>query len=84
MPETGNSGTTVGEATLPASRKPDAVPGLALGLMLLIAGPVVILVLLIAVLSFLSPYFLTGRNLGNILARPPLSRLSRWVSIWSS
>ncbi|MES0151482.1 ABC transporter permease [Mesorhizobium sp. M0012] len=69
MPETGNTGTTVGEAALPASRKPEAVPGLALGLMLLSAGPVVILVLLIAVLSFLSPYFLTGRNLSNILAQ---------------
>lgn len=69
MPETGNTGTTVGEAALPASRKSEAVPGLALGLMLLSAGPVVILVLLIAVLTFLSPYFLTGRNLGNILAQ---------------
>lgn len=69
MPETGNTGTTVGETALPASRKSEAVPGLALGLMLLSAGPVVILVLLIAVLSFLSPYFLTGRNLGNILAQ---------------
>ncbi|MER9977690.1 ABC transporter permease [Mesorhizobium sp. M0085] len=69
MPETGNTGTTVGEAALPASRKSEAVPGLALGLMLLSAGPVVILVLLIAVLSFLSPYFLTGRNLSNILAQ---------------
>ncbi|WP_376705197.1 ABC transporter permease [Mesorhizobium sp. ISC25] len=69
MPETGNTGTTVGEAALPASRKSEAVPGLSLGLMLLSAGPVVILVLLIAVLSFLSPYFLTGRNLSNILAQ---------------
>ena len=37
--------------------------------MLLSAGPVVILALLIVVLSFLSPYFLTGRNLSNILAQ---------------
>lgn len=69
MPETGNIGTTAGEAALPASRKQEAVPGLALGLALLSAGPVVILVLLIVVLSFLSPYFLTGRNLSNILAQ---------------
>lgn len=68
MPEAGNS-RTVGEATLPASKKPEAVPGLALALTLLSAGPVIILLLLIAVLSVLSPYFLTGRNLSNILAQ---------------
>lgn len=39
------------------------------GLKLLSAGPVVILVALIILLSFLSPYFLTGRNLGNILSQ---------------
>ena len=59
MPETGDTGTTVGEAALRAPRKQDAVPGLALGLALLSAGPVVILALLIVVLSFLSPYFLS-------------------------
>ncbi|TIX14870.1 MAG: ABC transporter permease, partial [Mesorhizobium sp.] len=69
MPETGDTGTTVGEAALRAPRKQEAVPGLALGLALLSAGPVVILALLIVVLSFLSPYFLTGRNLSNILAQ---------------
>jgi ribose transport system permease protein len=69
LPEAGNTGTTAGETALPASKKQEAVPGLALGLTLLSAGPVVILVLLIVVLSFLSPYFLTGRNFSNILAQ---------------
>ena len=68
MPETGDTGTTVGEAALRAPRKQDAVPGLALGLALLSAGPVVILALLIVVLSFLSPYCLPRVNLSNILA----------------
>ncbi|WP_417407788.1 ABC transporter permease [Hoeflea sp.] len=39
------------------------------GLKLLSAGPVVILIALIILLSFLSPYFLTGRNLSNILSQ---------------
>ncbi|TGU55072.1 hypothetical protein EN791_034040, partial [Mesorhizobium sp. M2D.F.Ca.ET.148.01.1.1] len=69
MPEAGNTGTSVGEAAVRAPKKQEAVPGLALGLALLSAGPVVILALLIVVLSFLSPYFLTGRNLSNILAQ---------------
>ncbi len=38
-------------------------------LKLLSAGPVVILIALIILLSFLSPYFLTGRNLSNILSQ---------------
>ncbi|MBU4531982.1 MAG: ABC transporter permease [Hoeflea sp.] len=38
-------------------------------LRLLGAGPVVILLALIVLLSFLSPYFLTGRNLSNILSQ---------------
>nr|WP_306440528.1 ABC transporter permease [Mesorhizobium sp. SARCC-RB16n] len=32
-------------------------------------GPILVLALLIALLSFLSPYFLTQRNIGNILAQ---------------
>ena len=40
-----------------------------LSLKLLGAGPVVILFALIVLLGFLSPYFLTGRNLGNILSQ---------------
>lgn len=43
--------------------------GLALGLKLLGAGPVVILVVLVAVLAVMSPPFLTPRNLYNILAQ---------------
>jgi ribose transport system permease protein len=59
LPETGNTDITVGEAALRAPKKQEGVPGLPLGLALLSAGPVVILALLIVVLSFLSPYFLT-------------------------
>jgi ribose transport system permease protein len=43
--------------------------GLAIGLRLLSAGPIVILVILIGVLALLSPPFLTPRNLYNILAQ---------------
>ena len=43
--------------------------GLTVALRLLGAGPLLILVVLLVVLSFVSPYFLTGRNLGNILAQ---------------
>lgn len=50
-------------ASVPAS------PGLTLGLNLLSAGPVLILLVLIIVLGFLSPYFLTARNISNILAQ---------------
>ena len=39
----------------------------ALGL--LRVGPILILVLILVVLSFLSPYFMTSRNVGNILAQ---------------
>lgn len=46
-----------------------APSGLDLGLMLLGIGPILILILLIVVLSFLSPVFLTPRNLGNIVAQ---------------
>ena len=44
-------------------------PDLELGLMLLSIGPVLILVVLIVVLSLLSPVFLTPRNFSNILAQ---------------
>jgi ribose transport system permease protein len=43
--------------------------GLALGLRLLSAGPTLILVLLIVVISMLVPNFLSPRNVGNILAQ---------------
>lgn len=53
-----------------ASHSRAASPALVrLSLKLLGAGPVVILFALIILLGFLSPYFLTGRNLGNILAQ---------------
>ena len=43
--------------------------GLDIGLMLLGIGPALILIALIVVLSFLSPVFLTPRNVSNILAQ---------------
>src|SRR5262245_56885015 len=43
--------------------------GLDIGLTLLGIGPVLILLILLVVLSFLSPVFLTPRNLSNILAQ---------------
>lgn len=43
--------------------------GLAMGLRLLGAGPIVILVLLVCVLAALAPPFLTPRNIYNILAQ---------------
>jgi ribose transport system permease protein len=44
-------------------------PAMALGLKLLGMGPFLILVTVVLVLSFTSPYFLTARNFGNILAQ---------------
>jgi ribose transport system permease protein len=67
----------VGEEDRPASEVAFAAPqrvdnnlrALSLLLSLLRIGPLLILVLLMAMLSVLSPYFLTPRNLGNILAQ---------------
>ena len=47
---------------------PDDYRGLRLGLRLLRIGPLVILMILVAVLAVLSPFFFTTRNLGNVLA----------------
>ena len=49
-------------------RTADHYRGLHLGLRLLRIGPVLILLILVAVLGILSPFFLTTRNLGNVLA----------------
>ena len=43
--------------------------GLRLGLRLLAIGPMLILLVLIAVLGAFSPHFLSGRNIANILAQ---------------
>ena len=43
--------------------------GLSIAMALLRAGPVLVLMILIGVLSFLSPVFMTPRNIGNILAQ---------------
>jgi len=47
---------------------PDDYRGLRLGLRLLRIGPVLILLILVAVLAVLSPFFFTTRNLGNVMA----------------
>ncbi len=47
---------------------PDDYLGLRLGLRLLRIGPVLILLILVAVLAVLSPFFFTTRNLGNVMA----------------
>ena len=41
----------------------------SIGLKLLSAGPLLILAILVAVISFLTPYFLTPLNIGNIMAQ---------------
>ena len=43
--------------------------GISIALRLLGAGPLLILILLVAVVSLLTPYFLTPINIGNILAQ---------------
>ncbi len=45
------------------------VSAVALGLKLLSVGPLLILVILVAVISFLTPHFLTPINISNILAQ---------------
>lgn len=65
MPEAVEHSGTASQCSLSASNG----SVLSIGLRLLSAGPVLILVLLIAALSFLSPYFLTPRNISNILAQ---------------
>src|SRR3954447_3863793 len=42
--------------------------GLRIGLRLLRIGPLLILIVLVAVMAMLSPFFLTTRNLGNVFA----------------
>ena len=61
------------EAAAPAAgRSEEDLPneqGLALGLRLLAAGPVLILLVLAVLLGLSTPHFLSGRNLSNILAQ---------------
>ena len=58
---------------LAASPRPERAAGaprwLRLGLVFLRVGPAIGLVLLILVMSWLSPVFLTSRNIGNLLAQ---------------
>ena len=56
-------------ASRPPQRPGGKLGALSLALTLLRAGPVLILLLLIVVMSLLSPYFLTPRNIGNVLAQ---------------
>jgi ribose transport system permease protein len=65
-----------GATAAPAGHSPEAVGrgsrdgylGLRIGLTVLRIGPLLILLALIVVLSFLSPFFFTTRNLGNVMA----------------
>lgn len=59
----------INSRTIDGAGAREPLSGLAIGLRLLSAGPIVILVLLIGVLAVLSPPFLTPRNLYNILAQ---------------
>lgn len=65
-----------GTTRAPAHHPPEAVGrgirdghrGLRIGLTVLRIGPLLILLALIVTLSFLSPFFFTTRNLGNVMA----------------
>ena len=68
--EAGDSARVGMEAHGPSrSVRPASHSGLDIGLVLLGTGPALILIVLIVVLSFLSPVFLTPRNVSNILAQ---------------
>jgi ribose transport system permease protein len=49
--------------------RPAGLQGLALSLRILKAGPILILIAMIIAAGLLSPYFLTPRNIGNVLAQ---------------
>src|SRR4029079_15538029 len=55
-------------AAEPPTRAQRADRGLRIGLRLLRIGPLLILIWIVAVMAILSPFFLTTRNLGNVLA----------------
>jgi len=55
-------------AAEPPTRSQRADRGLRIGLRLLRIGPLLILIGIVAVMAILSPFFLTTRNLGNVLA----------------
>src|SRR5690606_27382797 len=57
------------QARIAPSRNREPLSGLAVGLWLLSAGPIVVLVVLVAILAVISPPFLTPRNLYNIMAQ---------------
>ena len=56
------------EAVTQRRRRGDGYRGLRIGMRLLRIGPLLILLALVVVLSVLSPFFLTTRNLGNVMA----------------
>ena len=56
-------------AVRPRPERPDAPLALRLGLLLLRIGPAIGLVLLLLVLTWLSPVFLSARNIGNLLSQ---------------
>ena len=56
-------------AVRPRLERPDAPVALRIGLLLLRIGPAIGLVLLLLVLTWLSPVFLSARNIGNLLSQ---------------
>ena len=56
------------DGTSPEHREADSYRGLRLAMRLLRIGPLLILLALILVMALLSPFFLTTRNLGNVMA----------------
>jgi ribose transport system permease protein len=62
---------------VPRRRPQLAAGGTALGLRLISVGPALILVLLVAIMTLASPFFLTGDNLSNVLVQvAPLACLA--------
>jgi ribose transport system permease protein len=57
------------QSTMASAGAREPLSGLAVGLWLLSAGPIVILIALAAILAVISPPFLTPRNLYNIMAQ---------------
>ena len=69
--DAGAGGDTLDDARVPqpSSKQLLSLRVLSIILTLLRVGPVLVLILLIVILGLLSPYFLTPRNLGNVLAQ---------------
>ena len=78
------AGELSGTSASPAPQAMRRLHVLSLALGLLRVGPVLVLLLLIFVLSLLTPVFFTSRNLGNILAQTAVIATWPWASSSSS